>query len=142
VLDEIKEEDMRSALALCLPHVVKRVIHGQRQQNGGKSLTIRQAKKIKDSGVRDFTPEWTEFLLKVERMLHERVYIDEEAGWKFLGDCTREELLLIAAAYDQRSADNQAQARFYRQLEIEVGAAGVTTPTELIERRERGEEAA
>ncbi|MFJ4847569.1 hypothetical protein [Streptomyces sp. NPDC088733] len=121
VYGRIPPDDYGTALAQCLPDVVREQIRQSRnlttapmaETPGGRAAPARSAKV---SGIRAM---WAQ-------RLRERIHIGPAASdWRLLGDCGFDELMFAAAERRELAVRNAAKAEEYQELAEALRTAGV-----------------
>lgn len=94
--------DARGALAVTLPDYVRKIIHTQRQRGGPAPSSSK----------------WTNVaqLHATGELALLRLRVFTQGTWKFLGDCTREDVTAVAEDRDAEAAANTAAAERFRAL--------------------------
>ncbi|MFJ9771151.1 hypothetical protein ACIRVF_07900 [Kitasatospora sp. NPDC101157] len=151
VLRRIHDDDLRTALSQCLSDVVREQIRAGRNGDGGgpplppmptpaagrpQTPTVRlvdpapintakvpQAQRsAKVAAYRAFGQQW----------LRERMYVSgDPRGWKFMGDCTFDDLMFAAAQRRDQAARTTAVAERCERLAALLHTHGVTLVKEL-----------
>lgn len=122
VAESIPAKALRAALRVTLRSYVRVVMNEQRHSSdsaGGHTGSVA-GRSTKVRAIRD---GW-------QRQLDSRVHVGE-SKWKFLGDCTYENLQTIAAERDWHVTRNQAWARYYRDLASLLTEHDVATVRDL-----------
>ena len=124
VLRRIKPKDYRAALAQCLRQVVRQTISADRmskpeptlEESGGCATPSRSWKV---AGIRS---EWRAFMC-------DRVNVGD--SWKFLGDCTVVDLMVLVECRRDLATRNLARADQYEALAKLLADHGVDHVSEL-----------
>lgn len=114
----IDEDSVRAALDEALRVFVRQIISEDRP-HGFTTPAPRPGRSAKVAGIRD---GW-------QRKLRARYATEHE--WKFLADCTHEDLIFIATDLDRKAAQNQAKARSFRGLAALLTDHGVERVRDL-----------
>jgi hypothetical protein len=120
----IGRNQQRDALEQALPVVVQHVISRRQpiavpEQRAPTSNRSRKVASIRET--------W-------RRMLRDRIAVGPELGdWKFLGDCTADDLAYAAAIREEHARRNAARAQQLRDLADRLAEHGVTTVSDLPE---------
>lgn len=124
VMAKVDADDYADVIRQILPRYVQVCLHTNLLDNR------RSAAQVKASPRRDNMRE------VLARRLRESVHVGGGA-WKFLGDCTFDDLLAAAAERKRQASENIARAKVFEARAKAVRAAGVTTfqqlPTETLQ---------
>lgn len=105
VAARVPVEHLRGALELALVEAVRVVSNRERHANREASVDpVRPSKKWSDA---------SDLYLKV---LRQREYISTDGEWKFLGDCTKDDLTAAAQLRFEQASRNVAVAKKYEKL--------------------------
>lgn len=117
----IKRQERDSALEACLPLYVQRELGQMRMATHRPAPATPQSSR-KVQGIRE---TW-------RRMLRDRINVGPDvADWKFLADCTAEDLAYAASIREEHARRNAARAEQYRQIAELLEEHGVDTVGEL-----------
>lgn len=142
VLRRIERRDTRAALEQALPTVVQSVISSYRFTTdrpqtapadhfgsdahtgaaSGGAHPIKASRSSKVAGIRD----------TIGRALRERISVGHDrSAWKFLGDCTADDLEYAAQLRDDLAKSNAHRAKQLRELADALREADVETVRDL-----------
>jgi hypothetical protein len=113
----MSEEDMRAALIVALPDTIRGVIRGQRARAGANVGSERWGRVagLQASG---------ELAL-----LRSRVFAC--GAWKFLGDCSRDDVADLAEQRAEEAKANAAASELFRRLRVSMGRYRVVVVRDL-----------
>ncbi len=137
IADEVPSKYLRLALSQALPYLVRDEIrklrhaafgrHAEESTDGAKRAAPSDALVAAASG--EEVDEPTEGAKARGGTLAFTIYqVPVSFGpghWKYLGDCTREEMLDCARSLKERAAENQARADSYQELADYMQAEGI-----------------
>lgn len=115
VLKRIPRSDLREALAQALPTFVTNV-----------ATSSRRASIYQPKGTASTSARWD---TAASTVLSERLLVGKD--WKFVGDCTRDEVLEAAAQRDAVAATNMAAADRWRRVAAAMDAHNAVTVADL-----------
>jgi hypothetical protein len=107
IIEDIPEDQCRAALAMLLPDRVRLAIRQER----------REVARLSEEAWQPGESKWD----LAARVFGQRVHVAGE--WKRLGECTRDDLAVLAGQHDALAAENAAQAKRYRAVARVVARA-------------------
>jgi hypothetical protein len=119
LLQELTPSEAAAALAATLPSYVRLVAKEMRRSSVHSATTT----STRWDNVAQLQSEGTLTLLRA------RVFAS--GAWKFLGDCTRDDVTDIAAQRTQEAVDLEATAKRFRQLREAMGRKRVSIVSQL-----------
>lgn len=121
VNQQIKRTERDAALEAALPLFVQNIL-GQLRMRSHRPVPVIPQPSRKVQGIRE---TW-------RRMLRDRINVGPDVSdWKFLADCTAEDLDYAASIREEHARRNAARAEQYRQLAELLEEHGVDTVGEL-----------
>lgn len=123
VIASLSLADARAALAATLPSYVRDVIRDQRRGRVRVASPAAAPTSARWDNVAELHASGELTLLR------QRVFA--QGAWKFLGDCTREDVQAIAEDRDVLAAENAAAADRYRRLRAAMGRRKATVVRDL-----------
>lgn len=122
---KLERAALEQALPILVQHHVSRSRSSSPSSHAAAEAHVARAtggRSRKVTGIRD---TW-------RRMLRERIAVSDAGGdWKFLADCTTDDLAAAAAIREQHAARNAARAAQFRDLAELVASHGVGTVGQL-----------
>jgi hypothetical protein len=120
----IGRNQQAAALQQALPVVVQHVVSRSRGAYVPEQRTTPPSRSRKVASIRE---TW-------RRMLRDRIAVGPDvADWKFLGDCTADDLAYAAAIREDHARRNAARAQQLRDLAERLAEHGVSTVADLPE---------
>lgn len=117
VIAAIPKSQYGAALTQVMRHFVRQIISETRGTNAGSNVrTIRPSASWKGQGIRD---GW-------QKRLRDRVHVGG-SEWKFLADCSYDDLMTAAAERQELADRNASWARTYKAFALAVSEANVAT---------------
>lgn len=118
VLKQVPDEHLRDALATCLPGWVSRVAHRPLNRSASASK-LGRSRKCDDQA-------WYRGILR------RRLEVGQDGReWKFLGDCTRDDVLRAAQVRRDQAAANLAVAAQLEKLAEKMRVFRASTVADL-----------
>ncbi len=118
VFSQIADEDHAEALDQALREIVREVIREERMRTQITSPQVGASAKVQ--GIRD---HW-------QRALRDQIYV-AEGEWKFLGDCTQDDLMFAAEQRREQASRLRAKAAQYDVLRGLLDEHGVKQVRDL-----------
>lgn len=117
IADTLPEAELRAIVGRLLPDSVRKCIHAQRTPLPARGPT-RSAK-------------WAAIAERAEEIAIFRQRVCAGGVWKFLGDCTREDVEALVADYRKLAAENAAKASHFDALRRLMGRKKATVVSDL-----------